>query len=165
MTHAVPAVHRSPAIRYGHPSIGLKRPRPGRAFVEAFGCRAQPRLSACRAEATRSRDSKANRRAQFEGALTFAFSEASSEATADGDSAKTQREQSLGEMPCRGRVPAMDPTFVSASFGRCVSFLATDHSDPPSEPKSFIPLVLITATTFGLRRNFRSALAPSDCGI
>src|SRR5262245_59184529 len=115
MTHAVPAVHRSPAIRYGHPSIGLKRPRPGTAFDEAFDSRTQQAISACRAEKTRSRDSKEKHWVQFESALTFAFSEASSEATADGDSARTQREQSLGEMPCRGRVPAMDPTFASAS--------------------------------------------------
>src|SRR5262249_57957228 len=38
------------------------------------------------------------------------------------------------------------------------------HSEPPSEPKSSIPLALITAIAFGLRRNFRRAVMPSDCG-
>src|SRR5262245_35379681 len=59
-------------------------------------------------------------------------------------------------MPCRGRVPALNPTLAAASS---VRFSQLDHSEPASEPKSFIPLALITAVTFGLRRNFNSAVA------
>src|SRR5262249_59609669 len=55
---------------------------------------------------------------------------------------RTDDEQCLGKMPCRGRVPALNPTLAAAANG---ALSQLDHSEPASEPKSFIPLALIAA--------------------